>query len=221
MSDTPPAPPAPPATGAPTQPSTPEPLTQPTPPPTAEPTSQGDPAALGDPGKKALDAERDARRAAEAELAKIQARVKEIEDKDKSELEKLAETNQVLATTASDHAKLRAAMAAAPEGTTPQQILGLYSRLQGTTPEELEADAATLFAQFTGQPPAAPKQLTPGLPTEPHLLQPGAPQVGDAPSLQQQIQVAEQAALAGTGDWATVRQLKSQLMVDMQRHQRN
>ena len=46
---------------------------------------------LGDAGKKALDAERAARKAAEDEQKKLAARLKEIEDRDKSEAEKAAE----------------------------------------------------------------------------------------------------------------------------------
>ena len=43
---------------------------------------------LGDAGKRALAAERDARRSAERELSAIQARLKEIEDANLSELQK-------------------------------------------------------------------------------------------------------------------------------------
>lgn len=215
MSDIPPAipPAAPPATGAPATPpqeppSTPPPAAPATPP--AEPTPQGDPAALGDPGKRALDAEREARKTAETELQQLRAQVKEAEDKEKSELELLQETAKGLQGTATDHAKLRAAMAKAPAGTTPSQILGLYQRLQGTTTEELEADAEKFFAQFTGStPPASPpaQQTGPGLPVE--TLQPGAPQVGAGPGLQEQIQAAE-----AKQDWATARRLKSQMTVE-------
>ena len=43
---------------------------------------------LGDPGKKALAAERDARKAAERRFAEAEARLKEIEDANLSELQK-------------------------------------------------------------------------------------------------------------------------------------
>lgn len=216
MSDTPIVTPTPPAMGAPAQPppqtppTTPPPATPPAP-PTAEPTTpQGDPADLSDPGKKALEIEREGRRAAEAELAKLTATVKQIEDKDKSELDKLAEANTGLAATASDHAKLMAAMAKAPEGTTQAQILSLYKRLQGSTNEELEADAATLFGQFSGAPAPVTAPANPGLPVPPvATLQPGAPQVGAGPTLQDQIRAAEQA-----GDMTLSRRLKSQMTVE-------
>lgn len=225
MSDIPPAtPPAPdPATGPPTAPTTPpaqppapaSTQTPAQPPATAEPTPTVDPSALGDPGKRALDAERDARSAAEREAGELRARLKEIEDKDKDEVTRLTEANAGLTAQAADAAKLRAAMAAAPAGMTPQQILELAPRLQGGTDAELQADAQTLFAQFSGQPNTQPQQQPatggPGLPVEISQLQPGAPQQGDGPTLQQQIREAEQ-----KGDWPLARQLKSRQIIEMQ-----
>lgn len=77
-----------------TQPST-EPV-QPT--ESTEPTGATPPApeakpedALQDPGKKALAEERAARKAAEKERAALEARLKEFEDRDKTEAQKLAE----------------------------------------------------------------------------------------------------------------------------------
>lgn len=62
---------------------------------TPEPTEAAEGATpeeqLGDAGKKALDAERAARKAAEDEHKKLVAKLKEIEDRDKSEAEKAAE----------------------------------------------------------------------------------------------------------------------------------
>ena len=57
--------------------------------PAPAPAPDGD--SLGDSGKKALAAERSARRAAEKAAAEALARVKEFEDKDKTELERLTE----------------------------------------------------------------------------------------------------------------------------------
>ena len=51
--------------------------------------------ALGDAGKKALNAERDARKAAEKERAALAARLKAFEDAQKTEAEKLAERADV------------------------------------------------------------------------------------------------------------------------------
>lgn len=57
--------------------------------PAPTPTPDGD--SLGDGGKKALAAERSARRAAEKAAAEALARVKEFEDQGKTELERLTE----------------------------------------------------------------------------------------------------------------------------------
>lgn len=58
-------------------------------PPDPEPAKDSD--ALGDAGKKALDAERKEKRAAEKRAADLEARLKEFEDRDKSEAEKAAD----------------------------------------------------------------------------------------------------------------------------------
>jgi hypothetical protein len=71
---TPPAPPAPPVPPAPADPA-----------PAADPSD-----ALGEPGKKALAEERAARKAAEKLAAEQAAKLKEFEDRDKTEAEKLA-----------------------------------------------------------------------------------------------------------------------------------
>lgn len=62
-------------------------------PPTTQPTNPPDPPQsdpLGDAGKKALQEERAARKAAEKALAEREAKLKEFEDRDKTEAEKLA-----------------------------------------------------------------------------------------------------------------------------------
>lgn len=108
---------------------------------------------LGDGGKKALDAERKARRDAEKKASDLEARLKELEDKDKSEGERLAAR---LAQAEKDKADaesraLRLEVAAA-KGLTPTQA----RRLVGTTIEELEADADELLSSFKpsdGPPP--------------------------------------------------------------------
>ena len=148
MADEPPAP----ATGDPT------PTPQPSPPaPTPAPEPQGDPTDLGDAGKKALQDERKARREAEArlkELAPLAAKAKELEEAQKTEGEKLAEklrsaeTDGASAKTAM--LRLEVALDKAPAGIEPAKIRKLAERLRGNTREELEADAAELFADFGG-----------------------------------------------------------------------
>lgn len=133
-------------------------------PPTDPPADPpGDPADLGDGGKKALASERaarkvaeDARKAAEKLAAEQAARLKEFEDRDKTELERLtaradAAEKQLLTETA---ARLRVEVGF-ENGLTPDQT----RRLQGTTREELAADAVALKELFPAAPgnPPGPK----------------------------------------------------------------
>lgn len=62
-----------------------------TPEPTETPEGAKPEEQLGDAGKKALDAERAARKAAEDEQKKLAAKLKEIEDRDKTEAQKAAD----------------------------------------------------------------------------------------------------------------------------------
>lgn len=90
---------------------------------------------LGDAGKKALDRERKARRDAEKQLSDLQTRLKEIEDKDKGEVEKLREENAQLEKDLADvrAQKLRLEVAA-EKGVKPRW-------LTGSTREEIEQAA--------------------------------------------------------------------------------
>ena len=198
-------PPAPPATGTP--PATTTPPGPPTPPPPATTEPPPTPAAPADD----VSAMRAALQKANKEAETTRLKLKELTDKDLTDVQRLTESNETLQSAATEHAKLQAAMAKAPEGTTMAQILTLYPRLTGTTPEELAADAVLLFQQFSGQPPASTQQQSaPGLPVPVTTLQPGAPQVGSGPSLQEQILAAE-----AKGDWKAARLLKSEMMVEL------
>ncbi|MEU9310870.1 hypothetical protein [Streptomyces sp. NPDC048256] len=118
--------------------------------PATDTAHQGDDAAsLGEGGQKALAAERKARAAAEKtatsaakERDKLAARLQEIEDRDKTEAQKLAER----------------ATAAEGEAATAKQELMRYrvaakkklpaelaARLRGATEEEMETDADSLL----------------------------------------------------------------------------
>lgn len=101
---------------------------------------------LGDAGKKALEAERKARRDADKLVADLQKKVKEFEDAGKTEIERaqnaLAEAEKKAE--AAEQRALRMEVAAA-KGLTAAQA----KRLVGTTQEELEADAADLLESFT------------------------------------------------------------------------
>lgn len=143
-----------------------------------EPVQQGDPDALGDGGKKALDAERAARRVAEARVAELE--------------------NQVTTLTTTHQQALDAATAAAMEARTeadkasgdvlryrvaletgvPAKHIG---RLQGDTEEALREDAASFVADIV------PGKTTP----KPDLSQ--GPQ-GDAPKQSTADQFAAQLA---------------------------
>lgn len=100
---------------------------------------------LGAPGLAALKSEREAVKAAEKRAADAEARIKEFEDRDKSEAEKSAEAlAQAKAELAElTVAKTRAEVAAAKN--VPASLL------TGSTQEELEASADALVA-FRGEP---------------------------------------------------------------------
>lgn len=101
---------------------------------------------LGDAGKRALDAERKKARDEKKRADELAARLQEIEDKDKSEGERLAgkltEAEQRAATAEARAMRLEVAH---DKGLTSAQA----NRLVGSTKEELEADADELLAQFS------------------------------------------------------------------------
>lgn len=112
----------------------------------SEPTSPpADDGGLADAGKRALAAERRARTEAERKL-------KQFEDANKTESQRLIEDrdqHRSRADTAELTAmRLEVALDAAPEGMSPQRIRTIAKRLIGATREELEADAAEVFAEF-------------------------------------------------------------------------
>lgn len=100
---------------------------------------------LGDGGKKALDAERKARRNAEKELKELRSKVQEIEDKDKSENERLqSQVAELTKRAEAAEATVDRFEVAAAKGLTPAQA----RRLVGSTKEELEADADEMRAEL-------------------------------------------------------------------------
>lgn len=108
---------------------------------------------LGAPGLAALKSEREAKAAAEKRAAAAEARVREFEDRDKTEAQKAADAladaqAQLAALTV---AKTRAEVAAAKN--IPASLL------TGSTQEELEASADALIA-FRGDQPKGP--IVPG-----------------------------------------------------------
>lgn len=121
-----------------------------TPEPTTEPTVEQQGAMpdepLGEGGLKALNAEREARAAAEKAAKDALARVKEFEDRDKSEAQKQQEALEQAQKELAELtvAKTRAEVAAAKG--VPAVLLN------GSTQEELEASADALIA-FKGEQP--------------------------------------------------------------------
>ena len=117
-----------------------------------DPAAQGEPDALGDGGKKALDAERAARRAAEKRADAAEGRVTELENQ-VSTLEAAHQQALEEVTTSANEARTEAEKAAADvlryrvalETGVPAKHIG---RLQGATEEELRADAASFVADI-------------------------------------------------------------------------
>jgi ribosomal protein L22 len=109
---------------------------------------------------------------AKKDADELRLKVKDAEDAEKSEQEKLQERAteaETRATTAESTAlRIEVALDKAPEGMPIAQIRKLAKRLAGSTREELEADAEELFADFTpegeeGQAPRRPRErLRPG-----------------------------------------------------------
>lgn len=128
-------------------PNPPTPTPTPTPPaPPPPPTPPGEP--LGDGGKAALDAERKARRDAEKAAKELAERLKAIEDKDKSELEKaqaLAADLQAKYATA-EAQRLRLQVATTHGIGSDDLVL-----MTGTTEDELAAQARRIVALNTGR----------------------------------------------------------------------
>jgi hypothetical protein len=102
--------------------------------------------ALGEPGKKALESERTARKAAEDEKKVLAARVKELEDRDKSESEKAAErlSEAEKRATAVEARATRAEIAAT--SSVPTDIL---AGPESASPEHIQAFADKVIAYVT------------------------------------------------------------------------
>lgn len=197
-----------------TEPVTPAPTTEPPAPPEPEPT----PAQLGDAGKRALDAERAARKALESQLRELQPLAeqarKDAEARKSNEqklADKLAAAEATGLTAQTELTRLRAAMAKVPAGFDMTQLDDVVSRLKGDTPEELAADAEKLFALFAPAQ-AAPPPNPGGRPVE--SLRPGALPAAPELTLPAQIREAEQA-----GDWAKAGRLKTMQLVELRNQQ--
>lgn len=102
---------------------------------------------LGEPGKKALDAERKARRDAERQLKETADRLKVLEDKDKSDSDRLTEkVAQLEKDLAKETARADRFEVAVDKGLDMTRA----KRLTGSTKDELEADADELMSWTAG-----------------------------------------------------------------------
>ncbi|HEY9522557.1 MAG TPA: hypothetical protein VIR33_04910 [Thermopolyspora sp.] len=185
-------------------------MTEPTKEPaaTTEPTTATGPE-LGDAGKQALDRMKADRDAAKAELKELRDQIKTLQERDpvKAIAEALgmnpteAKGDDLAATVKQMQQQMRDAElkasrleVAAAKGLTPAQA----ARLQGSTREELEADADQLRALF----PAAPALAgTPGVPAP----DPSQGSRGGGPDREALIKEAQ-----AKGDWRTVISLQNE-----------
>lgn len=124
-----------------------------------KPADTGSPKAdepLGEGGKKALEAEREAAKTAKAEAAELRAKLKEYEDRDKTEEQKRAEKLEELTRTAAASQRKAMQYEVAARAGIP---LTLATRLRGGTQEEMTKDAEDLSTLIGTQDkhPAAPK----------------------------------------------------------------
>lgn len=143
-----------------------------------EPETEGakpDDEQLGEAGIAALKSEREARKAAEKERSELAARIKEFEDRDKSESQKQQEA---LEQAKRELAELTVAKTRAEVAAAKGVPAGLLS---GSTQEELEASADALIA-FKGEQPK-PKLHLPSegkQPTIRETVAPGVPRMAAA-----------------------------------------
>lgn len=128
-----------------------QPTTEPVEPTNVE-TPQGDPAELGDAGKKALAAEREARKAAEKSAAEFAARLKEIEQANLSELEKAQRAAKEAQDQLSEISRQNLRNSVALSKGVPADLVEF---LTGDTEDEIAARADTLLARLNA--PTTPR----------------------------------------------------------------
>lgn len=97
---------------------------------------------LGDAGQKALREERSKARTAARERDALAARLKEFEDRDKTEVQKLSESYTAAEKRAADAETALARYRVAVAKKLPAELV---DRLRGSTEEELAADADSLL----------------------------------------------------------------------------
>lgn len=127
--------------------------------PAENPAPEQTPEELGDAGKKALTAERDARKQAERKNAEYEARLKEIEDANLSELEKATrerdEYRDSLATIQRESDRNRVAL----EKGVPSDLIEFIT---GDTAEDMAAKADLLISRLNASPSTPKPDRTQG-----------------------------------------------------------
>jgi hypothetical protein len=117
---------------------------------------------MGDTGKKALEAERKARRDAEARLKELEPLAEEARQKADSEKTELTKAQEALLTERDARTKAETALLRYEVGAEKGVPMKLVRFLHGTTKEEVEASADALMAEV----PNANKPALPTRPTE-------------------------------------------------------
>lgn len=105
---------------------------------------------LGEPGKAALVAEREARKTAEKELKALRGKVQEFEDRDKTELERAQAAVEAAARERDEATSALLRYEVAAEKGVPNDALPLLS---GSTREELEAKADSILSLIKASKP--------------------------------------------------------------------
>lgn len=124
--------------------------------PTPEPVKPD----LGEAGKKALDDERRAKRAAEKRATELETELDKLRKANQSDQERLLDEAK---RSAADEAAepLRREVARLTVALEKGLTAGQAKRLVGATPEELAADADELLAEFGGGQPPQPRRPAP------------------------------------------------------------
>lgn len=128
-------------------------MTEQTPEATEPTTQQGDPAGLGEGGKRALEAERAARKAAEKSAADLKARLDAIEQANLTELEKAQRAAKDAQDQLEAVTRQNLVNAAALAKGLPADLVGFIT---GATEEEVNSQIDTLMARVSAPSTPAP-----------------------------------------------------------------
>lgn len=169
--------------------------------PTIETPAPADDEQLAEAGKKALAAERAARRKADKELADARAAIKEFEDRDKSEAEKTADRIAALEAENQNYRQTEQRREWAREVSDATGVpTAVVEALRGDSLEALQASAELVAPAYAKTDPAP-------VPEKP-AAQP-VPSIGEQPSTENVPLKDQIAAAEAGGDKALVAQLKA------------